>query len=29
MATVVRGGTGENYGSLYNDIHAAYQNALR
>ncbi|MFJ6853568.1 alginate lyase family protein [Streptomyces sp. NPDC091271] len=29
VATVVRGGTGENYGSLYNDIHAAYQNALR
>ncbi|MFD8870945.1 alginate lyase family protein [Streptomyces sp. NPDC059590] len=29
QATVVRGGTGENYGILYNDIHAAYQNALR
>ncbi|MFJ2172836.1 alginate lyase family protein [Streptomyces sp. NPDC087851] len=29
QATVVRGGTGENYGTLYNDIHAAYQNALR
>ncbi|MFJ7078120.1 alginate lyase family protein [Streptomyces sp. NPDC098781] len=29
QATVVRGGTGQNYGILYNDIHAAYQNALR
>jgi hypothetical protein len=29
QAVVVRGGTGENYGLLYNDIHAAYQNALR
>ncbi|GGT23076.1 alginate lyase family protein [Streptomyces griseoviridis] len=28
-ATVVRGGTRENYTMLYNDIHAAYQNALR
>ena len=28
-ATVVRGGAGENYALLYNDIHAAYQNALR
>ncbi|MER6091156.1 alginate lyase family protein [Streptomyces bluensis] len=29
QATVIRGGTGENYTILYNDIHAAYQNALR
>ncbi|QNP69460.1 alginate lyase family protein [Streptomyces roseirectus] len=28
-ATIVRGGTGENYPQLYNDIAAAYQNALR
>jgi hypothetical protein len=28
-ATIVRGGTGQNYAVLYNDIHAAYQNALR
>ncbi|MFI9827500.1 alginate lyase family protein [Streptomyces sp. NPDC051913] len=28
-ATVIRGGTGENYTLLYNDIAAAYQNALR
>ncbi|MCX4903504.1 alginate lyase family protein [Streptomyces sp. NBC_00878] len=29
VATIIRGGTGENYSLLYNDIHAAYQNALR
>jgi Alpha-L-arabinofuranosidase B (ABFB) domain/Alginate lyase len=29
LATVIRGGTGQNYTQLYNDIHAAYQNALR
>jgi hypothetical protein len=30
QATVYRGGgTPENYGTLYNDVHAAYQNALR
>ncbi|WP_285475378.1 alginate lyase family protein [Actinoplanes sp. NBRC 101535] len=28
-ATVVRGGTGQNYVSFYRDVHAAYQNALR
>lgn len=27
--TVIRGGTGQNYGILYNDIAAAYQTALR
>ncbi|MFI1396085.1 alginate lyase family protein [Streptomyces sp. NPDC020681] len=29
LKTVVRGGAGQNYPRLYNDIHAAYQNALR
>jgi hypothetical protein len=29
QATIIRGGTGQNYTILYNDIHAAYQNALR
>ncbi|MFI0446865.1 alginate lyase family protein [Actinomadura sp. 6N118] len=29
QATVVRGGVGQNYTVLYNDIHAAYQNAIR
>ncbi|MFI6698868.1 hypothetical protein ACIBJC_07775 [Streptomyces sp. NPDC050509] len=28
-ASVIRGGAGQNYPQLYNDIHAAYQNALR
>ena len=28
-ATIIRGGDGQNYPTLYNDIHAAYQNALR
>jgi len=28
-AMVVRGGAGQNYPTMYNDIHAAYQNALR
>ncbi|MFF1300956.1 MULTISPECIES: alginate lyase family protein [unclassified Streptomyces] len=27
--TITRGGSGQNYAILYNDIHAAYQNALR
>ena len=29
LATVVRGGGGDNYAQMYIDIHAAYQNALR
>ncbi|RNG12990.1 alginate lyase family protein, partial [Streptomyces botrytidirepellens] len=29
QATVVRGGAGQNYPTLYHDVHAAYQNALR
>ena len=29
IATVIRGGTGDNVGQFYNDVHAAYQNALR
>jgi hypothetical protein len=29
QATIIRGGEGQNYWILYNDIHAAYQNALR
>jgi hypothetical protein len=28
-AVIIRGGDGQNYPQLYNDIHAAYQNALR
>ncbi|MCD0443843.1 alginate lyase family protein [Glycomyces sp. A-F 0318] len=28
-AVIIRGGTGQNYPQLYNDVHAAYQNALR
>lgn len=28
-ATIIRGGTGQNYPVLYNDVAAAYQNALR
>ncbi|MBT2517708.1 alginate lyase family protein [Streptomyces sp. ISL-90] len=29
VETVIRGGDGQNYVQFYNDIHAAYQNALR
>ena len=29
LATVIRGGTGQNYSQFYLDVHAAYQNALR
>ncbi|MGP4047167.1 alginate lyase family protein [Streptomyces sp. 2A115] len=29
QATIIRGGEGQNYAILFNDIHAAYQNALR
>jgi hypothetical protein len=29
LATVIRGGDGQNYPQFYLDIHAAYQNALR
>jgi hypothetical protein len=29
LEIVVRGGTGQNYWQFYNDVHAAYQNALR
>lgn len=29
LEVVVRGGDGQNYPQLYNDVHAAYQNALR
>jgi hypothetical protein len=29
LEVVIRGGDGQNYPQLYNDIHAAYQNALR
>lgn len=29
QTTVTRGGPGQNYVTLYNDIHAAYQNGLR
>lgn len=29
LETVIRGGDGSNYGQLFPDVHAAYQNALR
>lgn len=29
QATIIRGGEGQNYATLYHDLHAAYQNALR
>ena len=29
LATVIRGGAGQNYPQFYLDVHAAYQNALR
>lgn len=29
QAKIIRGGAGQNYPTLYNDVHAAYQNALR
>ncbi|MDQ0601445.1 hypothetical protein QF037_005790 [Streptomyces canus] len=29
QTTITRGGSGQNYAILYNDIHAAYQNGLR
>ncbi|GAB2981699.1 alginate lyase family protein [Streptomyces pseudoechinosporeus] len=29
QARIIRGGPGQNYAILFNDIHAAYQNALR
>lgn len=29
LATIVRGGSGQNFAQLHQDVHAAYQNALR